>query len=630
MRILIFFILLFGLAFQVLVAQPYTSEPRGYFTIDQTKGCAPFTVTLNAPSCDGSIGCDVDYTGGNTFKSILGSDSFTYTQPGTYTIRLVRGVEIDNIQVQVFPNIAPAIELLACGNNGVIVRVTDTSYDQYIIDYGDGTPEVVVPVSSPVNQHSYTTPGNKTITVRGRNQDASDNCARTTRTINVVEELAPPVITRLEVINTSQIRLNISGQPDTRYRLEITQNNNSTFQQIKTISNKSVDTISNLSPDNNFYCFRIAVYDPCNTSAPPTYSNTICSTNTDLAVLNNEIQLAWATASLPSITNRVVVRTNGNQSFSRTTTFSPYSDTNLTCGTEYCYRLVVNYGSGIQSFSLPKCGVAISDDIPATVTDISAIVGEQGINLQWLPTGYPPKEFSLFRSSQGTNNLLKTTREFGTTDEEYTPESGYCYRVSYVDVCDNQSELSIEACPVVLTGNLESDNTVNLSWTDYTGWQNGVSNYVVDKYNERGQLLGSFDAGISLSYLDDTEDLTTQVYVYVIRAIPTDGSVTPSVSNRITVIKNPNLFYPTSFTPNDDALNDIFNVFGQYITDFQMDIFNRWGELMFTTSNLSEGWDGKYKGNPMPEGTYTFVANITDLAGRNFKRSGTVVLLRKK
>jgi hypothetical protein len=44
---------------------------------------------------------------------------------------------------------------------------------------------------------------------------------------------------------------------------------------------------------------------------------------------------------------------------------------------------------------------------------------------------------------------------------------------------------------------------------------------------------------------------------------------------------------------------------------------------------ISEGWDGSFKGNKMPEGTYTFIVRIVDRAGRNIKESGSVLLLRK-
>src|SRR5690606_9404582 len=108
------------------------------------------------------------------------------------------------------------------------------------------------------------------------------------------------------------------------------------------------------------------------------------------------------------------------------------------------------------------------------------------------------------------------------------------------------------------------------------------------------------------------------------------GGIPQSISNTIRIIKEPNLFHPTAFTPNADGLNDVFNVFGQYVDRFEMQIFNRWGEMMFHTEDLNEGWDGRFKGTLMPEGTYVFRATITDQAGRSFERSGTLVLLRKQ
>ena len=70
-------------------------------------------------------------------------------------------------------------------------------------------------------------------------------------------------------------------------------------------------------------------------------------------------------------------------------------------------------------------------------------------------------------------------------------------------------------------------------------------------------------------------------------------------------------------------------MFGQYVVAFDMQIFNRWGELLFSTNDIQSGWDGTFRGNEMPEGTYTFIAHITDRAGRTFERSGSVLLLRR-
>jgi gliding motility-associated-like protein len=179
-----------------------------------------------------------------------------------------------------------------------------------------------------------------------------------------------------------------------------------------------------------------------------------------------------------------------------------------------------------------------------------------------------------------------------------------------------------------LIGTLQATNAINLSWNAYGGWKNGVDHYTVEEFNQQGQLLKSTNTPDAF-YVDSTPDLANQISIYKITAVANDGGIVPSVSNVLTIVKEPNLFYPTAFTPNGDNLNDVFNVFGQFITAFEMKIFNRWGEMMYTTNDIDKGWDGLYKGTLMPEGTYVFRAAITDQAGRTFDRSGTVVLLRK-
>jgi gliding motility-associated-like protein len=197
-------------------------------------------------------------------------------------------------------------------------------------------------------------------------------------------------------------------------------------------------------------------------------------------------------------------------------------------------------------------------------------------------------------------------------------------------VCQNQSPASLAACPIRLTGNLRNDNAVILTWTPYEGWASGVAGYTIEKYSEDGALLQTIQAGNSTTYVDVAGDVNFQIYVYVIKATPVEAGLAQSISNRITILKDPNIFHPTAFTPNGDNLNDVFTVFGQYVVGFEMNIFNRWGELLYTTDDILAGWDGTFRGMEMPDGTYTFIAHITDRAGRTFKRSGSVLLLRKR
>ena len=66
-------------------------------------------------------------------------------------------------------------------------------------------------------------------------------------------------------------------------------------------------------------------------------------------------------------------------------------------------------------------------------------------------------------------------------------------------------------------------------------------------------------------------------------------------------------FAPNSFTPNDDGLNDVFQVNASKIKEFEILIYNRWGELLFHADGYQQDWDGTYQGKDLPVGTYYYI-----------------------
>ncbi len=92
----------------------------------------------------------------------------------------------------------------------------------------------------------------------------------------------------------------------------------------------------------------------------------------------------------------------------------------------------------------------------------------------------------------------------------------------------------------------------------------------------------------------------------------------------------PVLIMPNVFTPNGDATNNAFYpVEMEDIENTRLIIFNRWGQEMFSSANLAEGWNGKYKGNECPEGVYFWIVNYTEKSSDGNKTlSGNVTLLR--
>jgi gliding motility-associated-like protein len=89
------------------------------------------------------------------------------------------------------------------------------------------------------------------------------------------------------------------------------------------------------------------------------------------------------------------------------------------------------------------------------------------------------------------------------------------------------------------------------------------------------------------------------------------------------------LYIPNSFTPNDDGINDLFRAIGSDITEFELRIFNRWGEEIRAMSDPAEAWDGRYGGEPVPVGVYTYRLAYATLCQPIGKRStGHVAVIR--
>jgi gliding motility-associated-like protein len=101
------------------------------------------------------------------------------------------------------------------------------------------------------------------------------------------------------------------------------------------------------------------------------------------------------------------------------------------------------------------------------------------------------------------------------------------------------------------------------------------------------------------------------------------------VSDTVTIVDALNIFaIPNAFTPNGDGLNDIFIPNQQNLAVMEMKVFNRWGQLVFSSSDVNKGWDGKYNGVKEEMGTYVYQIRATFFDGTSAEKKGNVVLLR--
>ncbi len=117
-------------------------------------------------------------------------------------------------------------------------------------------------------------------------------------------------------------------------------------------------------------------------------------------------------------------------------------------------------------------------------------------------------------------------------------------------------------------------------------------------------------------------------YIVTLVVFNSVGCPSTYVLGPFIIVPDGALYIPNAFTPNRDGNNDAFMCIGQGIDDFKMIIFDRWGKEIITLNSIAESWDGTSKGQPAPEGVYTFVLNARLNNGDSFKRGGTITLLR--
>ncbi len=118
-------------------------------------------------------------------------------------------------------------------------------------------------------------------------------------------------------------------------------------------------------------------------------------------------------------------------------------------------------------------------------------------------------------------------------------------------------------------------------------------------------------------------DLTYQVTTSTIAGCKGQGYV------HVRVYKGPDVYMATGFTPNGDGRNDRFTPFPvgmKSLTYFK--VFNRWGQLMFSTTTQHTGWDGKLEGREQPVGTYIWMVEGITKQGKVITKKGVVTLIR--
>jgi gliding motility-associated-like protein len=124
------------------------------------------------------------------------------------------------------------------------------------------------------------------------------------------------------------------------------------------------------------------------------------------------------------------------------------------------------------------------------------------------------------------------------------------------------------------------------------------------------QILTVTDSGRFYIWVEDEFGCTDASELAIVRAVPLTQ-----------------LYVPTVFTPNDDEHNEHFVIKGLHIVHFNIQIFTRWGELVFESNSIDKYWDGLFENNRVPEGSYYYQIDVLGKDKKSFTKGGMIQVI---
>ncbi len=563
-------------------------------------GCTPLTVSFTSVYTPTNPAATFTWNYGNgQTNTMVTNPVYTYTTPGTYTVSLIifdpsscnlKDSSTTFITVLPVPNPAFTASLAPCTNTVFITNnSTGTlSANPYVWNFGDGSPTVTA--TSPT--HVYNNSGNYTISllVTGANGCISS----TTQTVNIFN--FNPSVTNGVICEGLGITLTASG--GTSYTWQPSTGLSATNIPSPT-AGPSVTTLYSVTIENTTPGY------PC------------VQTLTTLVTVHPKPTADFYYAINPC---GGAVQFNDN------------SAANIAA---WEWTLSPTQTSTVQN---PYLFYSSGGDFTVTLIATNSFGCKDTVNK---PISVPPPPPL---SVNGNSFICK-----GNT-AQLMAGGGVSYTWSPAQTLDspnNQYPIASPSITTVYSVAITTSNNCQFTLVTTVNVYNLSNNPISAVANPTGVIQGnttslqySGDPGATINWYPNTH--VTPKTGYTVTAQPdrpttyTVVAVNGSCRETLYVFVDVFLpgciegdaFVPNTFTPNGDGQNDILYVRGLKIDELYFAVYNRWGEMVFETTDKNKGWDGNYKGRPADVGVFGWYLKVKCYNGEETFKKGNVTLIR--
>jgi len=456
---------------------------------------------------------------------------------------------------------------------------------------------------------------------------------------------------------TSEILINwnVNQQPDTYGYVIYTFDNSGFLVELDTVwgrNNTSYSYLTDLSQGP--FSYSIAAFDSCYTAAVPVTFQTSAKSpiqttmkiESKVFMCEKLVRLNWTKYGGQNVQEyRIFAKNNGSWN-QITATNDTLIEIPVIGGQNYCFTIQAVFVGGSKAFSDLSCFLVPTPQQPSfhylklvsvennqvEVHDyIDESVGIQEIIFQRMNFTNAYEEIG--RVSANSDNVL-----FIDTVAD-VQEKPWQYRTRYVDSCGTVGDPSNFAKTIFLQGVADEVRFLNfIQWTPYEGFDGSILEYRIYR-GPNGVFNPDPIAVVGSSQFTFEDDVTDVGFegeicyrIEAVEALNFYNFAEVSHSNDYCFVYKPLIYIPNAFTPDGDNLNDYFLPVLTNIEpiEYNLSIFNKWGQIIFESSKLAVGWDGKIQvsGENATNDTYFYQVQVNDANGEQITKRGFVSLLR--
>lgn len=451
---------------------------------------------------------------------------------------------------------------------------------------------------------------------------------------------------------------NVNPKKDTYGYIIYMRDENDIATGIDTVYGRLTNSVSlDLDTDSESFTFSIAAFDSCLTDLGTFYSTTgKCYEHTTMFLQNTydicsrTVNLTWSPyVGWETIGNYEIFARIGN---------GAYNSVGVTNETNFVFSALVlqDYDFVIKakdgtytydSYSNRSSRFTLSPTRPDYhYTKKVTVQDKQNLIKHYIENNTGVRDIIIQRQNELGNFADLTTIPVTTDNIEYLDtdvkpeEQNYTYQVILVDSCGFYADTANVSRSILLKVTPDHLNLVNfLNCTPYKGFAGSIIRYNLYRGFE-GEYFTVPLATIAANQLFYYDTISDQLnfngqvcyYVEAIEAINIYGFSEISRSNVTCSVFDPLVYIPNSFSPNDDEFNQIFKpeLSIKDVTQYELIIMDRWGEVIFRSENQEQGWDGKnnFSNQSCQQGSYLYILKVKNGDNQELLRKGYINLIR--